>query len=100
MKEKLTVKEIINILESNNISVSDFAYGNFKLPELGTWEEVEKTGGADQGSYWSSVKYFRDHDVYIRTIGYYQSHYGTDFYNGYGEQVIPKEVKVVKYITI
>lgn len=63
---------------------------------LGKWEEVDQYGGEDQGSTWYSVKHFIDHDVYIRTDGYYQSYNGTDFYQGYGEEVKP----VQKTITV
>lgn len=44
-----------------------------------TWEEVEQYGGEGQEDTWYSVKYFKDHDVYLRVDGYYQSHSGTDF---------------------
>ena len=64
---------------------------------IGEWEEVHSTGGMDEGSHWTSVKYFKDHDVYICTTGYYQSHHGTDFYNGYGEEVFPKQKTITVY---
>ena len=64
---------------------------------IGEWEEVEQKGGMDEGSDWYSVKYFKDHDVYIKTDGYYQSHHGTDFEYGYGKEVKPKEVKITIY---
>jgi hypothetical protein len=46
---------------------------------LPTWEEVDQEGGEDQGSHWHSVKYFKDHDVYIKVTGWYSSYNGTDF---------------------
>lgn len=64
---------------------------------LGEWEEVEQFGGEGQGDTWYSVKHFKDHDVYIRTNGYYQSHYGTEFEEGYGYEVRPKEKLIVVY---
>src|SRR5690606_38211371 len=45
---------------------------------LGEVEEVDSYGGEDCGSNYYSVKYFKDHDVYIKVSGWYQSHYGTD----------------------
>lgn len=95
----MTVKEIIEKLEENDISVSAFAYCDFDSKELGLGEfkEVEQKGGEDEGSEWYSIKYFKDHDVYIMTQGYYQSHYGTDFDYGYGEEVKPKEKIVIVY---
>lgn len=163
--KKLTAKEIIDIIEENGISVSQFAHGDFgpsddfvfspelqakvdkyneikdayynhpefdkfrwdvenasqefkdaikaykeatypwseckdewsKSVGLGPWEEVSKKGGMDEGSEWYSVKYFKDHDVYIRTDGYYQSHHGTDFYDGYGEEVFPEQKTITVY---
>jgi hypothetical protein len=46
---------------------------------LPTWEEVDQVGGEDEGSHWHSVKYFKDHDVYIKVTGWYSSYDGTDF---------------------
>lgn len=58
---------------------------------LGEVEEVAQYGGEDQGSTWYSVKYFKDHDVYIRIDGHYTSYNGADFYEGYGREVVPTE---------
>jgi hypothetical protein len=46
---------------------------------LPSWEEVDQVGGEDEGSHWHSVKYFKDHDVYIKVTGWYSSYNGTDF---------------------
>lgn len=64
---------------------------------IGEWEEVASGGGMDKGSDWYSVKYFKDHDVYIRTDGYYQSHHGTDFHDGYGYEVFPQQKTITVY---
>jgi len=64
---------------------------------LGEVEEVKQKGGEGEGDTWYSVKYFKDHDVYIRTDGYYQSHNGADFDEGYGYEVFPKEKTIVVY---
>lgn len=167
MNKKLTVTEILDIIEKEGISVSSFAYceltdsmsEDFKFSEelqrkiddfeskrgafqnhpdyekygwnttdapqeykdvsqafidsrypnqeieneyldsigIGSYEEVEKYGGEDQGSTWYSVKYFKNHDVYIRTDGYYQSYNGTEFDDGYGEEVFPVEKTITVY---
>lgn len=68
-----------------------------RIVGIGKWEEVEQHGGEDEGTNWYSVKYFKDHDVYIKTTGYYQSHVGTEFYKGYGEEVKPVEKTIVIY---
>jgi hypothetical protein len=75
------------------------AIGDFWLNSigLGEYEEVDQYGGEGQGDTWYSVKYFKQHDVYIRVDGYYQSYDGVDFYNGWESC---KEVKpVIKTIT-
>lgn len=93
--------EIVDILEDSGISVSSFAYGDFSDSQLtyplGEWTEVARGGGMDKGSDWYSVKYFKDHDIYIKTNGWYQSHYGTDFDDGYGQQVIPQQKTITIY---
>ena len=132
---KLTVKEIIEIVKENDYSVKDFAYGffepsqnfldnhlssetRFKLDShnitnsqypykeiqkewlnyigISEFEEIDKYGGEGKGELWYSVKYFKEHDVYIKTIGHYQSYHGVEFYHGYGEEVFP----VTKTITV
>jgi len=62
------------------------------------WEEVEQYGGEGQGSTWYSVKYFPNHDVYIRVDGYYSSYNGTDF-DGWDDctEVRPKEKTITVY---
>jgi len=66
------------------------------LPE---WEEIHQEGGEGEGDHWESVKYFKDHDVYIKVIGYYQSHHGTEFYDGWGccHNVKPQERVITVY---
>lgn len=64
---------------------------------IGEWEEVEQVGGEGEGDTWYSVKYFKDHDVYIKTTGFYSSYEGTEFYDGYGEEVRPKEKTITVY---
>lgn len=64
---------------------------------LGQIVEVEQYGGEGQGDDWYSVKHFVDHDVYIKTDGYYSSYNGTDFNYGYGKEVKPVERTVTFY---
>lgn len=79
--------EIYQILEQEALKISG----------IGQWEEVEQVGGEGQGDHWHSVKYFKDHDVYIMTIGRYSSYEGTEFYDGYGKQVFPKQKTITVY---
>lgn len=123
---KLTAEEILKKIEEFGVSEHDFAYDDADFyedeyevreggewitlspeemeeryeqlkEELGGWEQVEQQGGEGQGDEWFSVKYFPAHDVYIRTDGWYTSYHGTDFENGYGYEVRPKEKVITVY---
>lgn len=101
--KKLNYEQIYEKLEEffdkdENGGVSAFAYEDYDSKELGLGEieEVAQKGGENEGSEWYSVKYFKDHDVYIKVEGYYSSYHGTDFENGYGDEVRSK----LKTITI
>ncbi len=81
-------------------SGSEYEIGHkaiLRILGLGEVVEVEQYGGSDKGSTWYSVKYFKDHDVYIRTNGYYQSYNGTEFDQGYGYEVTPQEKTITVY---
>ncbi len=79
--------------------------GSYELKEiewlkhigLGEIEEVDQYGGEGCGDNWYSIKFFKDHNVYIKTTGHYSSYHGTDFENGYGEEVKPVTKEVVVY---
>lgn len=64
---------------------------------LGKVNEVEQVGGEGEGNTWYTVKHFVDHDVYIRTDGWYSSYEGTEFEDGFGEVVSPKEKTITVY---
>lgn len=120
MSNKLNANQILEIIEAN-YTVDDFAYNRFlnhnmlgRVPThitdyaekrrwvlndlgLGEIEEVDKYGGEGQGDAWWRVKYFRDHDVYIKVWGSYSSYNGTEFYDGYGEEVRPQEKTITVY---
>jgi len=98
--EKLTGEQIINKLKESEMTLDDFAYGDYNSKELGLGEssEVKQHGGEDEGSNWFSVKYFKDHDVYIKITGFYASHVGTDFYSWDDVfEVKPKEKTITVY---
>lgn len=160
---KLTGKEIIEILEDNEVTVESFAFDDLEVPDsfkgseevqrginehntayrqflnygrdlawkdkqtdpefirlkevyrsipnphnrlvkewleslgIGEMQEVKQYGGEGQGDTWYSVKYFPDHDVHIRTDGFYSSYNGIDFYDGFGEEVKPVDKVVTFY---
>lgn len=93
-----TAQEILEVIKAN-MDESDFAYGDFNSVELGLGEceEIAQYGGEGKGDAWYSVKYFKDHNVYIRIDGCYTSYDGTDFYDGYGTEVFPKEKTITVY---
>lgn len=111
--EKLTFEQIIeHVQKYYNDSVDEFAFDehrdfstdgfgedetNFTI--LGTMIEVEQVGGEGEGDTWYSVKYFQDHDVYIKVSGWYQSYNGTEFndWSDACKEVRPQEKTVTVY---
>ncbi len=63
------------------------------------FEEIHQEGGEGEGDHWESVKYFKDHGVYIKVVGYYQSYNGTEFYDGWEccHNVKPQEKVITVY---
>lgn len=96
---KLTGQEIIEkAKELYKEDISDFAYG--PVDSLaGPVKQVFSSGGEDRGSDWRRVFHFIDHDIYLQVQGYYQSHHGTDFDDGWGcvTEVAPKEKTITVY---
>jgi len=97
---KKTYNEILEILKQV-AELSDFAYDQVGYEEFGLGEvkEVNKTGGMDKGSNWSSTKHFIDHDVYIQVKGYYSSYVGTEFgdWDDSVFEVFPKQVTKIVF---
>ena len=95
---KLTGEQILEKIQAN-MSVQEFAYEEYSPEDLGLGEVkvVDKYGGPDKGSTWYKVQYFVEHDVYIRTDGWYSSYDGTYFDEGYGKIVKPKQVEITVY---
>jgi hypothetical protein len=95
---KLTGEQILEKIQEN-MSVQEFAYEDYSPEELelGEVKVVDSYGGPDKGSTWYKVQYFVEHDVYIRTDGWYSSYDGTYFDEGYGSVVKPVEKMVTFY---
>lgn len=93
-------KEIIAELKNQDITVEDFAYGDIPNPlvNIGSWSTIDKYGGEGQGSRWDSTKFFPEHNIYIKTSGYYSSYNGADF-SGWEDcrQVVPTEKTITVY---
>jgi hypothetical protein len=101
--KKLTYNEIIEKLK-NCLELEEFAYEDIQneyLEKNGIpiWEEIDQVGGEGQGDHWHSVKYFKDHDVYIKVTGFYSSYNGTDFdgWDDSCEEVKPQTRTVVVF---
>lgn len=97
--KELIIKEYSDYTSTER-NVKEFAYNDGgEIEGLGTFTEVHHEGGEDQGSHWESVKHFPEIDVYISVVGWYQSHHGTDFYDGWDSlsQVRPKEKTIIVY---
>lgn len=98
----MNYQELIIELQNQNIRPQSMAQGNMDkvLPLIGRWIQVEQKGGYDEGSHWESIMYFPDHDLYLKTIGYYSSYDGLEVDNSYHSsvtQVKPKEVTITVY---
>lgn len=78
---RLNESELIEKLKNVFKDVSDFAFfkDGYIDDEIGYTEEIHQYGGEGQGNRWESVKYFKDHDIYLKIRGYYMSYDGTDF---------------------
>jgi len=66
---------------------------------LGRTEQMASNGGMDKGSDWWRIYHFVKHDVYVKVSGWYASHDGTHFEDGWGscKEVHPNEVTVIEY---
>ena len=97
----MNYQEIIEKINETEISKNDFAhewYGEAYDPIFGPTEESDQQGGSGQGEDWWVVRYFKDHDVYVRLCGFYSSYNGVDF-DGYDyEEVTPAQETRTIYI--
>lgn len=94
----MTGQEILEIIKEK-LSIDAFANQEYSPKDLGLGKVkvVDEYGGADQGSTWYVVQYFEDHDVYIRTDGWYSSYEGVFFDEGHGYVVRPTQRMVTFY---
>lgn len=110
---KLTAAEIIEKLQTfeGNNEVYNTKWGDSFLEaygqgdyskeivekELGPIEEADSYGGEGQGDTYYVINYFKDHNVYIKTSGWYSSGNGVSFHYGWGSEVFPKQKTVTVY---
>lgn len=72
---------------------------NEEVPELGSVELVNETEETNGTAF--NVYYFKDHDVYIRHNGYYDSYESYSKFEDHDyEQVFPKEQTITVYDTV
>jgi len=108
--EKLDYNQIMEVLkhkfeeeygETGEKAVWSFAFEGCESEKwgLGEMQTPYRKGGEGQGSEWYSIKYFKDHDVYIKVEGYYSSYNGTDFDDGWDccSQVVPTQKTITVY---
>jgi hypothetical protein len=96
--EKLTAKQIIEVLELKGVSPEDFGHDNYDEEELGLGK-MEEVHNEREGSDFDcivKVVYFKDHDVYISVSGYYSSQEGSTFDGDFAE-VKPEEKTITVY---
>jgi hypothetical protein len=96
----MTAQEILEKLPEIFEDVSEFAYEEDWTDDdntgIGDFKEITQYGGEGKGEEWYSIKYFPKHDIYIRVDGFYTSYNGTDFEEGWGQEVKP----VTKTVTV
>ncbi|HEX5186847.1 MAG TPA: hypothetical protein VFV86_08150 [Nitrososphaeraceae archaeon] len=121
--KKLKYDEILLKLQKICRGVEDFAYNDFGkyikneefyqygvdkkhesnevmyLEGIGICIEIDEYGGEGKGEEWYSVKWFPEHDIYIKVEGFYQSYHGTEFYEGWDccSNVKPKTRTITVY---
>jgi len=98
---KLTFQEIIQLAQTLDIGINDFAYNDYQIDELGEVKEMveARQGGEGKGENWVRVYHFKDHDVYIKAQGFYQSYNGVEFYDEWDSfsEVKPSQRTITVY---
>lgn len=97
----------LNVPEDFEPLSEDASYGERKARSLsyaksvgyGNVVEIDSYGGMDLGSEWYVIYHFEDHGVYMRVDGWYQSHHGVEFYEGWDgcSNVAPKKKTITVY---
>ncbi len=97
----MNYQEILEEVKKQCRDVSEFAYEEYDSEKLGLGkvEEIDQYGGEGEGDHWHSVKHFKEHNVYIKVTGWYQSYNGTEFYDGWNccSEVKPIQKTITVY---
>lgn len=115
----MTFEELIQAIEdyyehlydedADDYEERDYSHGlsefgnedNGNIPGIGKYKEVDSEGPYD-GHEWESIRYFPDHDIYIRIKAFYYSFNGLDFDDTEWsdiEQVFPFQETITVYKT-
>ena len=64
----MNFKEIKEILDNAGVTREQFSDEDFSSEELGlgVCEEVDQVGGEGEGDHYHTVKWFKDHNIYIK----------------------------------
>ena len=101
----ITPENLVDILVNNNMEYVEENKNSYpkeyeqilKLKQLGIVKEVHSEGGGEgEGEYVEHVFHFKNHNVFVKITGRYESYNGTDYHDGYYE-VFPKLVKRVEF---
>lgn len=91
-------EEVLSLIEAHFEHLYEWAFSTSgNIPGLGDFDEVDQYGGEGKGDHWHSVKYFKEKDIYIKVVGFYQSYSSTEFYEGWGEVVTPQKKTITVY---
>ena len=97
----MNFKEIVEKLDQLEVSKDEFAHEDWDRKVIketfGEVKEVFHKGGSGQGEEWSVVRYFADHDVYIRLDGFYTSYDGANFDDDEYFEVFPQTKTITIY---
>ena len=98
LREEGTAYELgYNEIGYNTGRTVNGSYARF-VKGVGEYIEVDKYGGEGQGDTWYSIKYFPDHDIYIKVEGYYSSYEGTSIEGWHCcTEVRPQEKTIIVY---
>lgn len=92
----MTASKIIELLKENEVSGYEFEE-TLSEEIYGKNEIVHEEGNCEGGGEYSElVRYFKDHNVYIKLTGTYYSYNGTDWNDDYHE-VKPVEKTIIVY---
>ena len=95
----MTFNELVKEINDAGITKENFGFGHRNFNEKFTNTKVDQQGGEGEGEYWYVVRYFSEHDIYIKLEGFYTSYDGVDFNGDDYVEVFPTIVTKTEYLT-